>query len=365
VVTSQNQDIHKKLEQMKRERDNLEKTNKELDAKLLELYSLYNISKALHLSIAVEDIFSGILHIVGKTLQIDDFCIMLFDEDRQELVMRACYPDADNLSNVRFKTGEGVSGTVAKTGEPALVQDVSLEPKFMFYKGAKTDIGAFMCVPLIGRYGDILGVLNIHKGKPNSLTDHDTMFFREVGEQIAVTIERALIYEKTKEASIHDDLTGLYNRKYFFEYLETELARGSRHGKCFSILMVDIDHFKNFNDKNGHLKGDDALKQTARLLVNTLRCSDVVARYGGEEFVCLLPETSKNIAVVASEKLRKVVEGSAYVGGENQPGGRLTITIGVSTWPDDARVAAELVDYADKALYLGKSRGRNMVIDNL
>lgn len=335
--------------------------NKNLDAKLLELYALYNISKVLHMTFAVDEIFNGTMDIIGKTLQIDEFCIMLIDEKSDELVVRAWYPAPVTLPDIRFKIGEGISGMVAKTGKLALIQDVSKEHKFTFYKGAKTDIGAFLCIPLIGRQGGILGVFNVHKTKPNSFTDNDERFFSEVAQHVALAVDKAITYEKTKEASLRDPLTGLYNRRYFFEYLETEASRANRYDKKFSLLMVDVDHFKNFNDKNGHLKGDEALKKMARLLIKELRCSDVVARYGGEEFICLLPETHKDAAIIAAQKLKKSVEDSKFDGGESQPGGKLTVTVGVATWSDDGKFVSELVDYADRALYLGKSRGRNMV----
>ncbi|MBI5892227.1 MAG: GGDEF domain-containing protein [Deltaproteobacteria bacterium] len=355
-------DIAKELERLKSERDELERLNNELDARVLEIYSLYNISKVLNLSIGIEEIFNGTIDTIGKSLRIDEFCIMLLDETSNELVVRAWYPDPVVLPCICLKIGEGISGMAAKTGKPVLVQDVSKEPKSMFYKGAATNIGAFLCVPLVGKHGNILGVFNIHKAQPNSFNENDVKFFTEVAQQIAIAVEKAYIYKNARDISMRDELTGMYNRRYFFDYIEKELSRAKRYKKHFSVLMIDIDHFKNFNDKNGHLLGDDAIKQTAKLLIDKLRTADVVARYGGEEFICLLPETPNNRAVVVAEKLRKAVEGSKYKGGENQPSGMVSVTIGVATWPDDAKSAIKLIDYADKALYLGKSRGRNMVV---
>lgn len=358
-------DISKELERLKAERDGLERLNNELDARVLEIYSLYNISKALNLSIGIEEIFNGTIDTIGKSLRIDEFCIMLLDETSQELVVRAWYPDPVILPCICLKIGEGISGMAAKTGKPVLVQDVSKEHKSMFYKGAAANIGAFLCVPLVGKQSNILGVFNVHKAQPNSFNDNDVQFFSEVAEQIAIAVEKAYIYKNARDISMRDELTGMYNRRYFFDYIEKELSRAKRYKKHFSVLMIDIDHFKNFNDKNGHLLGDDAIKQTAKLLSDKLRTADVVARYGGEEFVCLLPETAKDRAAIVAEKIRKAVENSKYNGGENQPSGKVSVTIGAATWPDDAKSAIELIDCADKALYLGKSRGRNMVVPEI
>ncbi|OGP29702.1 MAG: hypothetical protein A2073_08290 [Deltaproteobacteria bacterium GWC2_42_11] len=354
-------DINKELERLKAEKNELERINKEIDGRVLELYMLYNVSKILNLSLNIEEIFNGIINIIGKTIHIDEFCIMLLDEATQKLVVRAWYPNSGTLPDMSFDIGEGISGTVAKTGNAMLIQDTRKEPNFMFYKGVKMDIGAFMSIPLTGKKGDVLGVFNIHKKEPFSFTENDRKFFQEVANQIAIAVENAIIYDRAREASMHDELTGLYNRRYFFEYIEKELARANRYKKSFSILMIDIDSFKNFNDKNGHLKGDKVLKETAKLFVSNLRASDVVVRFGGEEFICLIPETPKEIAVTTAEKLRRAVEENIYKGGENQPGGKVTITIGVATWPDDAQSAIELIDYADKAMYLGKCKGKNIV----
>ena len=302
-----------------------------LDVKLLELYALYNISKVLHMSFAVDEIFNGTMDIIGKTLRIDEFCIMLIDEKCEELVVRAWYPTPVTLPDIRFKIGEGISGRVAKTGKLILIQDVTKEPKFMFYKGAKIDIGAFLCVPLIGREGEILGVFNVHKTKPDTLTDNDVRFFYEVAQQVALAVDKAITYEKTKEASLRDPLTGLYNRRYFFEYLETEASRANRYDKEFSILMIDVDHFKKYNDTHGHPKGDGILKGVAKILKDTVRKSDTAARYGGEEFVIIFPETGVEEASLVAEKLRMEVETHDFPGGETQPLGRITISQGVAS----------------------------------
>lgn len=339
----------------------LKKTDKGIDAGLLELYALYSVSKALNLSFALEEIFSNTVDIISKTLRMDEFCVMLANESSGELEMKACYPYREELPPVCIKAGEGVLGSVAKTGKPVCIQDAKQESGFLFCSGAKTDIGAFLNVPLIGRQKNILGVLCVHKTLPNSLTNKDKEFFLEVAHQIAIAVEKATLYERTREASMRDELTGLHNRRYFFDCIERELHRAMRYNTRFSVLMMDIDHFKDFNDRNGHLKGDNVLRDMARLLRGRLRSSDIVARYGGEEFICLLPETDKDAASLAAEKIRRVVEGHAFEGGDGQPGGKLTTTIGVASWPGDGGSSLELINCADKALYSGKRSGRNRV----
>jgi len=162
------------------------------------------------------------------------------------------------------------------------------------------------------------------------------------------------------ERANRDGLTGLYNHRYFQEALARETSLCVRHGRDLSLIFGDVDHFKRFNDMNGHQAGDTALCTIAEILQNCIRLSDVVARYGGEEFVVLLPETIKEEAQVMAERIREAIESRPFPGGETQPGGKLTISLGLSSFPEDGRGPAALIKAADFALYAAKSSGRNV-----
>jgi diguanylate cyclase (GGDEF)-like protein len=341
--------------------ESLEKENRLLEAKVLEIYTLYNISKRLSVTTQLEEIFDGILDIISNSLNIDDFCIMLFDEDRENLIVEGIHSDTD-LRDLEFKLGEGVCGRVAKSGEFELIPDVSREPDFLFYKGRKKNIGSFLSIPLKNRSTEVIGVLNVHKHEIDSFSGQDVDLFTEVAEQVAIAVDKAISFKNVKELAIRDPLTGLYNRRYFFDYFEREMVRSKRYGRDISIIMLDVDHFKNFNDENGHVLGDAALKTVASQLMKCRRQSDVVARIGGEEFVLVLTETSKADAVKVAEKLRKAIELEPVKGEESQQGGRLTATFGVSAYPEDTKFAAELIECADHALYAGKGASRNIVV---
>ena len=335
--------------------------NRTLDSRILELYTLYNISKRLSVAIQMEEIFDGTMDMISHSLQIDDFCIFLIDEADKRLKVYAAHSDTD-LGDIEFSPGEGVTGSVAERGETLLIQDVSKEPNFLFYKGKKKNIGSLICIPLKGRGGNILGTLNVHKQMKSGFSDEDQDLFAEVADQISAAVDKALSFRKMKDLSVTDELTGLYNRRYFFDYFEREMARAKRYEHPISIVIIDVDNFKNFNDVNGHLTGDEALKSVAKTLEDVLRKPDTLARLGGEEFIIALAETDKESAIVAVEKLRKAIEETAIKGEESQPGGRLTATFGVSSYPEDVEFATELIDCADRALYIGKARGRNLVV---
>jgi diguanylate cyclase (GGDEF)-like protein len=159
-----------------------------------------------------------------------------------------------------------------------------------------------------------------------------------------------------KQLADRDALTGLHNRRCLLEALELELSRSQRHSRVFSLLFIDIDHFKSYNDTFGHPAGDKLLKQVAGLLTKNIRATTTVARYGGEEFVLLGPETTKDGALLLAERLRKSVEEHPF------DGRRVTMSIGVSTYPEDGSDVETLMLRADEAMYRAKDGGRNRVV---
>ena len=157
-----------------------------------------------------------------------------------------------------------------------------------------------------------------------------------------------------------DGLTGLYNHGYFQEVLSRETARAGRYHRYFSLIFADLDHFKKYNDLQGHQAGDKALVVTAEILRRYVRKSDYVARYGGEEFVILLPETDKDKARFVAERVRDAIARHPFPGGEAQPGGALTISMGISSFPENGLLPVELIRGADAALYEAKREGGNV-----
>ena len=167
--------------------------------------------------------------------------------------------------------------------------------------------------------------------------------------------------QQAEDSAILDELTRAYNFRYFQHRIEQEISRVRRYGRGMSLLMIDVDDFKNFNDQNGHLLGNVALKKLANVLTKCARDVDVVCRYGGEEFAIILPTTLKNGALTAAEKMRTRIARARFVGGSKQPLGRVTVSIGVATVPTDARSSDDVIARADSALYRAKALGKNRV----
>ncbi len=166
-----------------------------------------------------------------------------------------------------------------------------------------------------------------------------------------------------KELSIRDGLTGLYNHRYFQASLSVEISRAERHQRQFSVIFLDLDHFKHYNDTHGHPRGDELLKTIAGLMGERLRVSDILARYGGEEFTIILPETGLKDTLRVARSIRSLIESYPFPGCETQPMGHLTASLGVATYPIHGREAKILLEQADKALYRAKESGRNRVCE--
>ncbi len=200
------------------------------------------------------------------------------------------------------------------------------------------------------------------KRKDRDFLDTDLEFLYTFGKQTGLLIENAYFMEKVKRLSITDGLTGLNNIRYLNEAINVEMRRAVRYKKNLCVAMIDVDNFKNYNDTNGHPAGDLVLKKISKILLELTRDTDIVARYGGEEFILVLTETTKEGGVEFAQRLCKVIENEDFDNQEAQPGGKLTISIGVSSsWPDSTD-PKELIKLADKALYKAKENGRNQVI---
>jgi diguanylate cyclase (GGDEF)-like protein len=340
----------------------LETENRTLREKVEELRTFWTLSRILSSTLNMEEVFRLALHLIGRSLQVDAYSLLLLDDTSGQLTIKAAFGLPEERAHaISLALGEGIAGLVAQTGRPMLVPDVSTESRFV-ERSCFPGHGAFLCVPLQIKKGPVIGVLSAHKPEPQAFSRGDLEQFQAVANQVAVALENAQLYQRTKELSSRDELTGLFNRRYFFENLETEVQRARRYRRAFTILMLDLDHFKHYNDTHGHLCGDQVLRQCGEILLGNTRRADVVARFGGEEFVIMLPEIDRQAGALVAEKIRAKIAQHPFHGRDRQPGGELTVTIGLATYPIDSDNGLELVDVADRALYVGKRQGGNRVV---
>lgn len=287
--------------------------------------------------------------------------LMLFDEAANHLTMTAARGIPARLSEVApVAVGEGIAGVVLRENRPMVATVDELGRPNIAERRYKTK--SFISYPLtIG--GRRLGVLNLaDKIGGGAYNVHDLSVIDLVAPQIALVIERAAWQQRANQfqlMSITDPLTGLHNRRYLEARLTEELSRSKRYNYPLSFMMIDIDDFKLYNDFNGHQAGDRALEITAQCLHAALRKVDVASRYGGEEFSILLPQTSLEEAGVIADRVRRKIMTTSFPHGKTQPSGRVTVSIGLSTFSPALDSAEAIVRAADRALYHAKSHGKN------
>ncbi len=199
-----------------------------------------------------------------------------------------------------------------------------------------------------------LGYLVVKKVSPQ---DKDKVTI--LGQQLALSLHRIKLYEEIEKLAMTDDLTQVFTRRYLLERFEEELMRSQSRKIPLTFLMIDVDHFKEVNDQFGHLTGDLILKEVSRIIRDNLREIDIAGRFGGEEFSVVLPETDREGAILAAERIRSVVEKSPLKAYDNTL--RATVSIGISSFPKDGKTPQELIDKSDWALYRAKKLGRNQV----
>jgi len=217
-----------------------------------------------------------------------------------------------------------------------------------------------LCIPLIA-HGNTIGMMHLYLGKQSQLDEELMQLAFTVAEHLGLALANLNLQEKLREQAVRDPLTGLHNRRYLEESIGHELMRAKRHNQKMSVLMLDMDHFKRFNDTFGHDAGDYVLKTLATLLTNCMRSEDIVCRIGGEELAVLLPHTDAVAAVEVGGKLCEQVR-DMHLKFNDTPLGKLTLSVGAATFPVDAEEADALLKLADTALYAAKSNGRDQCV---
>jgi len=278
-------------------------------------------------------------------------------ELRPEVAVGYDPPDGEAL-----RLDEGVAGTVAASGRPVLVREPDGEPAPR--PPVEPAAPTALAVPLL-RGNRSMGVLALYgRTLADPFEEDDLETLGSFAAQASVAIENVILHKEAQRLSITDGLTGVWNRRYLSLTLAKEIERAQRFERPLSILMVDIDHFKDVNDAHGHLRGDEVLVELTRRILGTIRSQiDTLARFGGEEFVIVLPETPRDGARFVANKLRRVVRAKPFVSDVGRDVS-ITVSIGVAAHPEDGSTDEELLKAADVAMYRAKQRGRDRVESN-
>ncbi|MHB1846656.1 MAG: GGDEF domain-containing protein [Deltaproteobacteria bacterium] len=351
-------------EQLEAQRQQTDESNRRLQARVRDLKLLSDLSLSINSTLETDELLRRIAEMVGLSLDVRELAILLVDAPTGELEVRETFGFTKETDprGVRFRVGEGVSGRAVQESEIQLVRDTSQEPRYTHYKGRGIPgADSFLAVPLKFKE-EVVGVLNMTRSGVDAFRSEEVGLVAAVGNQCALALANARLHQATVELSLTDPLTGTANRRDLFARLELEVTRAQRFGNDLSLIMIDVDHFKDYNDRNGHPAGDEVLKGIAAALTRTVRKVDTVARYGGEEFAILLPQIRREEALAVAEKVRRSVEQIEFPHARLQPGGRVTISVGLAHYPTDAQDLSQLLKRSDAALYAAKSGGRNRVV---
>ncbi|MCB9770963.1 MAG: diguanylate cyclase [Candidatus Omnitrophica bacterium] len=288
-------------------------------------------------------------------LRADKCSLMLFDDTVGELCIKSAKGLSEEVvTQTRIKLGDSIAGWVAKEGLEVLVKNIEQDKRFVRANCPSYQGRSFMSSPI--RFNDrLIGVVNIsEKGAgAEQFNEMDLKVLGAIVRQAAIAIENAKLYRELEYLSVTDPLTNLWNYRCFINSVDEEIQRFKRFANTFSLLMIDVDNFKGYNDSYGHLEGDIFLRDLGKIFTGHLRVIDKVCRYGGDEFVVLLPSCNIDQAKIVAEKLRQLVEQYSFKE-------KMTVSIGVVEFRKTLS-RFEFIMRVDRALYEAKNKGRNRV----
>ncbi len=327
-----------------------------------ELTDLFEIAKTVVSTLDLDKVLSSILKSAMDIVQTPSGSIALYNQEKNEMTIHAAMGFSEEfLSHKSWKVNKGgLTERILNNEYPLVIDDTGRKHFFNNPVARDEGIKSLVAAPLIF-HGKVVGILYVDDFRSRRFEENTLRLLSILTSFAAMSIDNARLHEETFKLAITDGLTGLYNHRYFQEVLEDEIARSKRYNLYASLIFIDIDDFKKFNDKFGHQLGDKVLKEVANSITRTIREVDCAARYGGEEFSIILPEIDIDSAHVVAERIRKNVmtDTEAFLAEYKM---KITVTIGVASYPFDALDKDELIKKSDLALYYGKRHGKNHAI---
>ena len=335
----------------------------ELERKIKELSVFHEVGKALTSTLDLSEVLQTVMEKISSFFRPDTWSLILVDEETGELYFEiATGEGSEALKETRIKPGEGIAGWVVEHGEPVIAASVADDPRFSkrLDEVTRIETRSVVCVPVKGRE-KVLGVIElINFAEDLNLGEDDLFRLHALADFAAIAIENARYVKRITELTITDDCTKLYNNRHLHSILDAEVYRSSRYHYEFSVIFIDLDHFKRVNDTHGHLAGSRLLLELGHLIKAHLRLIDFGFRYGGDEFVILLPQTPKRSAVNVARRLHKLLNTLTFL---KEDGLNISITasFGIAAFPEDAQNKEDLIRKADMAMYQVKQSTRNAI----
>ncbi len=334
----------------------LELLRKNLQIEKQKLEQVLDISQEISSILELNHLIDFIPEGATRLLEAKRCSLMFLDNESKELrIVSAIGLENSVVQNTRVRFGDPVAGHVARTGQPLLVKNIETDPRIDITNRFRYQNKSFIIVPIL-LHNKVVGVVNVSEKKDQNhpeFNEIDLKILTMVVHQAAISIENAYYYREKKRLSDTDPMTGLYNHRYFIQRLQEEISRSNRKNFPLSLMMLDLDGFKDFNDSFGHLEGDRLLQNISAIIRNSLREFDIACRYGGDEFVVILPETEISQAESVARRIKIAVS-------EMDAKSEVTVSIGLAE-RKEGDGSNDVILKADRALYQSKSEGRNTI----
>jgi len=324
----------------------------ELESSQAMLENMYETTRALSSILDLEQLLKDVLSIANDLLRVRKCSVLLIEPSGKNLCIYA-----------KLEKGNKTIYDPPMLISEKKPSDISIQGTGYYGKKKAMRVSSgrqVLELPLIS-LGKVIGLLQIEPQKKYELQEKDRKNFTIFANSTAIAIDNARLHMKTQELTIIDGLTGLYNYRFFRTKLSDEIRRSDRYHQQLSVLMIDVDHFKEINDLQGHQTGNIILQEIVSIIKHSVRDVDIVARYGGEEFVVILPQTGLKNAMSIAERMRIQVERAYFTNSQGQRDIRSTISIGVAIYPDGVLSPNQLLERVDQAMYQAKKAGRNRV----
>jgi diguanylate cyclase (GGDEF)-like protein len=356
-LESASEEIKQKYDRLFSNSGKLEESNKVLSKSIAEFYTLNQISQAIGSILDIKELLKRLNDIILGVMGVSFSTIILYDENTNRLKVHTTnISNINELATLTDNVNSGVLVEALNKGQSILENNVDY---FQYLFTCGRNINSLMCIPLITSSRKF-GLVLVEHTISNAFDEENVRFLSIITQQVGIVMENAELYYQMKEVARRDGLTGVYNRQYFQERLETEFKEAKKDNYPLSLAIFDIDHFKKFNDTYGHLFGDKVLISTVDVVKTALRKNDMIARFGGEEFIILFPSTNLSDAFEKVEILRKKV--SENIIEDNLINASVTASFGISSFDECAFNENDLIRTADDALYDAKAAGRNCVM---
>lgn len=333
-----------------------EETNRRLTTSIAEFYTLQQVSEAIGSILDINELLNFVNDVILGVMGVNYSTIVLFDQKKNRLkVQFTNIQNKEDLTVLSDNINCNLLMDILSNEKPIMDNNVQPE-KYDFIK--TRDIGSFICIPLSSKSRKF-GITLIEHKNINTFDEDNLRLLTTMGKQVSMAIENAELYANLQEIATIDGLTQVYNRVYFHQKFEDEFNSAKENGYDLTLVILDIDFFKKFNDTYGHLFGDVVLKGVAQTVKNNLRSTDTVARFGGEEFVIILPRTSVHEAFEKVEALRHKIANNVIK--DNLISASVTASFGIACFPETSANQIELIRDSDNALYKAKESGRNCI----